>query len=323
MGVVGHSHAHGSRVGQPGEHADGHASSRATDRRRLRLVLVIAIVVVVVELVGAWLAGSLALLADAGHVAADGAAVALALTASYVATTRPTSRWTFGLHRAEVLAAMVNAVVLLGVCGYLFYAGIGRLRDPEPVDALPLITFALVGMVANGVALAILSRGDTDALHLRSALLEVAADLVGSALVVVAGIVIATTGFDRADPIASLVIAGLVLPRAFALIRDSGAVLLEATPVGLDLDAVRVGLLGIEGVVEVHDLHAWTITSGMPSLSVHVTVTDGRLAACGVGGVLDQLSEYVATDHGVRHATFQIEPASHRDHEDLGEPHCD
>jgi cobalt-zinc-cadmium efflux system protein len=302
-------------------HGHGHAAGRAADRSRLRLVLLVTTVVLVVELVGAWVAGSLALLADAGHMATDAAAVVLALGASYVASMAPGPRSTFGYHRAEILAALVNALVLLGVCGYLAFAGIARLREPQPVDALPMIGFATIGLLANAASLAILSRSDTGSLNLRGAAMEVFSDLLGSVLAVTAGVVIWLSGFDRADPIASLVIAVLILPRSVMLAKEAVVVLLEIAPAGLDLDDVRTHLLGMPGVVDVHDLHAWTITSGLPSLSAHVTVTDEALEADGVGGVLDRLVACTAEHFGVQHATFQVEPETHREHEDLGESH--
>jgi len=167
----------------------------------------------------------------------------------------------------------------------------------------------------------VLSRSVTGSLNLRGAANEVFADLLGSVLVVVAGLVILTTGWERADPIATLVIAVMIVPRALQLLRDSTVVLLEIAPKGLDLDAVREHLMGVPGVTDVHDLHAWTITSGIPSLSAHVTVTDECLAERGVGPTLDELCQCVADHFDVHHATFQIEPASHQEHEDLGEVH--
>jgi cobalt-zinc-cadmium efflux system protein len=286
------------------------------------MVLGLTLAVVGVELVGAWVSGSLALLADAGHMVTDAASVAVALSASYVATLPATSRRTFGLHRVEILAALVNAVVLLGVCGYLGVEGVRRLSNPVPVDAGPMLVFALVGLVANAVSMMLLVNRKDESLNMRGAYLEVLGDLFGSALVVVAALVVMVAGFTRADPIASLLIAVLILPRSFGLLRDAVAVLLETTPAHLDLDDVRDHLLRVPGVVDVHDLHAWTITSGMPSLSAHVTVTDGCLEKRGVGSLLDEFSDCVAAHFSVDHVTFQIEPVSHRDHEDLGEAHA-
>jgi len=303
-------------------HDHGHAAGRAADRTRLRWVLLLTAGVLVVELVGAYVAGSLALLADAGHLATDAGAIVLALAASYLAGRPSTNRSTFGWHRAEVLAAAINALVLLGVCVFLAIAGVRRLADPVFVDAAPMVIFAAVGLVANGISMWILGRGDTDSLNLRGALLEVAGDLLGSALAVAAGVVIWTTGWLRADALASLLIAVLILPRALSLLRDSLGVLLERTPPGLDLDDVRAHLCGVDGVVDVHDLHAWTITSGIHSLSAHVTATDVALAERGVGAILDELSHCVAEHFGVDHTTFQVEPKTHREHEDLGETGC-
>jgi cobalt-zinc-cadmium efflux system protein len=302
-------------------HDHGHAAGRTEDRRRLRVVLAVTVCVLVLEVVGWLVTGSLALLADAGHMATDAAAVVLALGASYVATLKGGPRSTFGLHRAEVLAALVNAVLLLVVCGYLIYAGISRLASPEDVDAGPMVAFALVGLVANGISMAVLVRAERGSLNMRGAVNEVLADLLGSLLAVAAGVVIWTTGFTRADSIATLVIAVLILPRSFALARDATIVLLEIAPQGLDLDAVRTHLLDVPGVTDVHDLHAWTITSGIPSLSAHVTVTDACLAERGVGATLDELCACVAEQFDIHHATFQVEPVSHREHEDLGEVH--
>jgi cobalt-zinc-cadmium efflux system protein len=309
MGVVGHGHGH------------GHAASRAGDRKRLRWVLLVTGMVLVVEVVGAWLTGSLALLADAGHMATDAGAVVLALGASYVAARPGGVRSTFGYHRVEVVAALVNAVVLLGVCGYLAWTGIARLSDPPDVDGAGLVGFAVVGLLANVASLSVLRGGDSSSLNLRVAMNEVFADMLGSVLAIAAGVAIWVADWQYADPIASLLIAVMILPRAVLLIRDSGRVLLEMAPADLDLDDVVHHLTHAPGVVDVHDLHAWAITSGMISLSAHVTVTDEILDELGVGAVLDVLTDCVAAHFDVRHTTFQVEPVSHQEHEDLGEMH--
>ena len=305
---AGHGHGHGHAPG-------GHAEGRADDRRRLWLVLGVTLTVAVVELVGALVSGSLALLADAGHMFTDTAAIVLALSASYVATLPASPRRTFGYHRAEILAALINAVVLMGVCGYLAWAGVRRLLDPVPVEAGLMLVFAAGGLAANLVSLALLAARRGESLNMRGAFLEVLGDAFGSVAAIVAGVVVLTTGFDRADSLASLVIAALILPRAWSLLRDCVRVLLESAPPGVDVELVRHHLGHSDGVVDVHDLHAWLITSGMPALSAHVTVTDEALAERGVGAVLDELGACVATHFGIEHATFQVEPASHRAHE--------
>ena len=291
------------------------------DRSRLRLVLGVTVLVLVAELVGAWWSGSLALLADAGHMAIDAGAVTLSLAASYVATRPASDRRTFGLHRAEILAALANAVVLLAVCAYLLVEGVRRLTDPPDVEAGPMLWFALAGLVANAVSVVVLAGRRGSSLNMRGAYLEVLSDLFGSVAVVVAALVVLSTGFLRADPIASLLIAVLILPRALGLAREAVEVLLESTPSDIDPEELREHLLRMPGVVDVHDLHVWTITSGMPSLSVHVTVEDATLARDGVGAVLDRLSSCVGEHFAVEHTTFQVEPLSHRGHERLGGLH--
>jgi cobalt-zinc-cadmium efflux system protein len=295
-----------------------HVAGRAQDRARLRLVLLVTAVVAVVELVGAALSGSLALLADAGHMLTDTATIVLALSASYVATLPATPRRTFGYHRAEILAALINAVVLLGVCGYLLVAGVRRLAEPAPVHSTQMLLFASVGLVANVVSMTLLASRREESLNMRGAFLEVLGDTIGSAAAIVAALVIATTGYTRADPITSLLIAALILPRAWSLLRDCVRVLLESAPPGLDVDLVREHLAGASGVTDVHDLHAWSITSGMPALSAHVTVTEEALASRGVGVILDELGECVHEHFGIEHATFQVEPEQHQDHEPGG-----
>ncbi len=300
-------------------HGHGHAAGRAEDRRRLTWVLVVTGTVLVVQLVGAWLSGSLALLADAGHMVTDAAAVTLALSASYLTTLPPSSRRTFGFHRAEILAALANAVVLLAVCSFLIVEGIRRLLDPPDVEAGLMLGFATAGLLANLASVLVLFSRRGSSLNMRAAYLEVLTDLLGSVAVVVAAVVLLTTGFARADAVATLVIAVLILPRSVTLLRESVHVLLEGTPAGVDPEELRAHLLEVPGVLDVHDLHVWAITSGMPSLSVHVAVDDETLAGRGLGAVLDDLSACVAEHFEVDHATFQVEPAAHRDHEHLGE----
>jgi cobalt-zinc-cadmium efflux system protein len=302
-------------MGAGHSHHDAHATGRAADRRRLLLVLLVTGSVVVVEALGAWLSGSLALLADAGHMLTDAAGIVIALSASLLASRPVTPRRTFGYHRAEIFAALFNALVLLGVCGYLAYAGTRRLVDPVDVDAPQMLVFAGIGLAANVVSLLALTSRRDSSLNMKGAYLEVLGDTLGSVLAIAAGVLILTADFLRADPIASLLIAAMVLPRGWALLREAGAVLLEAAPRGIDVEQVRGHLCGVGGVVDVHDLHAWTITSGMPALSAHVTVTAASLAERGVGPILDDLTACVAAHFGIDHATFQVEPESHRDHE--------
>src|SRR3954451_1507971 len=302
-------------------HGHAHAAGRAEDRSRLRLVLALTVAVLLAEVVGAWWSGALALLADAGHLATDAGALTLALAASFVAARPASNQRTFGWHRAEILAALANALLLLVVCGYLVVEGVRRLADPPSVQAGPMLAFALVGLVVNGLAAGLLRRRQESSLNMRAAYLEVISDLLGSLAVVVAALLVLLLGYEWADPVASLLIAAIILPRSLLLAKEAVEVLLEGTPAGLDLDEVRGPLLHSPGVIDVHDLHAWTITNGLPSLSVHVTVDDATLDEVGVGALLDRFSSCVAEHFDVEHATFQIEPASHREHEELGEAH--
>ena len=279
------------------------------------MALTITLVVLVVELVGAALSGSLALLADAGHMLTDAAAIGLALLAATLAARPATPQRTFGYQRAEILAATLNAVLLLGVAGFVLVEAVRRWVDPAEVEAGPMLVFALVGLVANAASLAVLRGGQAESLNMRGAYLEVLGDLLGSLAVIAAAGVILVSGYTRADAVASVVIALLILPRTWLLLRDAVDVLLEATPRNVNLRDVREHIRRVDGVVDVHDLHAWTITSGMPVLSAHVVVSDDALAERGGGRILDELCACLGDHFDVAHCTFQLEPVTHRDHE--------
>ncbi len=301
-------HGHGTAAG-------GARTAAAGYRGRLVAVLGITLGVLVVEVVVGLLSGSLALLADAGHMGTDAVGIGLALLAVRMAGRAPTARRTFGWQRAEVLAAGGNALLLLGVAVAVVIEAVRRLADPPPVQSGAVLVAGGLGLVANMVALGLLAGGRRESLNVRGVFLEVLGDALGSLAVLVSAAVIAVTGQERADPIASLVIAALIIPRAVGLLRDAGEVLLEGTPRGVDLAEVRRHMLAQPGVVDVHDLHAWTITSGVPVLSAHVTVERELLGdGCG-GGMLDRLHHCLREDFDVEHSTFQLEPAGHRDHE--------
>lgn len=290
----------------------GHDHDHTTGRSRGRLAVALgmALVVLVLEVVGGLLSGSVALLADAAHVGGDAAGVGLALFAATMAGRPPTPRRTFGWQRLEVLAAAVNAAVLLAVTGWVLVAAVRRLDAPGEVETGTMLAVALVGLVANAASLLVLSGADRDNLNVRGAYLEVLADLLGSVAVVGAAVVIARTGFDRADAVVAIGIAIAVVPRALRLLREAVDVLLEATPKGVDLEHVRSHLLAEDGVLDVHDLHAWTITSGLPVLSAHVVV-DAAVLGLGNGPVLDRLGGCLRGHFDVEHSTLQLEPAGH------------
>jgi cobalt-zinc-cadmium efflux system protein len=292
--------------------AHDHApSAAAAHRGRLAAVFAVAVVVLVVELVGAALSGSLALLADAGHVLADAAGIGLALLAIRFAARPATPQRTFGYYRLEILAAVVNAVLLFGVAGFVLVEAWRRLTEPPAVASGLMLAVAAVGLVANAVSLWLLRDGQRHSLNLRGAYLEVWGDLLGSMAVLAAAAVIALTGFRAADPIASAVIAVAILPRTWRLLREAVDVLLEAAPKGVDLAEVRRHLVETPGVTDVHDLHAWTITSGLPVLSVHVVLERDADS----GQVLDGLGACLAGHFDIEHSTFQLEQPEHRGHE--------
>lgn len=298
-------------------HAEPHTAGRA-HRSRLAIVLAITLVVLVLEVLGAWLSDSLALLADAGHLLTDVAALTLALVAVTVAARPPTPARTYGYLRLEVLAAAANAALLLAVAGVVLVEAWRRWAAPPEVDGGLMLAVAAVGLVANAAGVALLHGGARQSLNVRGAYLEVLGDLLGSVAVVVAAVLVTATGWLRADPAASALVALLILPRAWTLLREATDVLLEATPRGVDLEEVRRHILGVPGVISAHDLHAWTITSGLPVLSAHVVV-DADVVATGTGGqVLDRLETCLAEHFGVQHCTFQIEPAGHVAHENPG-----
>jgi cobalt-zinc-cadmium efflux system protein len=267
------------------------------------------------QAVGGLVTGSLALLADAGHLLTDIAGIAAALIGGHLAGRPATTTRTFGLQRAEVLAAFANAVLLFGIAGYFVVEAAHRWSSASPVDGTPMLVLATVGALANGASVLVLRGSREESLNLRGAYLEVLGDLLGSLAVVLAAVVIALTGWTRADVVASAVIAVMILPRAWSLLRDVLDVLLEATPRHVDLHRVRAHMLGVTGVIDVHDLHAWTITSGVPVLSAHVTVDSDCIARGRSGQVLDALGACLGHHFDVEHCTFQLEPEGHREHE--------
>jgi cobalt-zinc-cadmium efflux system protein len=268
-----------------------------------------------VEVVTAVLVSSLALLADAGHLLVDALALALALAAGALALRPASERWTFGLARAEVLSAAVNGTTLLVVSAVVVVEAARRLVHPPDVHGLPLIVVAGIGLAVNVVAAALLARADRSSLNVAGAFAHVLTDAYAFAATVVAGVVVVTTGFRRADPIASLVVVVLMLRAAWQLLRDSGHVLLEAAPEHMDLSVLRAHLLETPNVIDVHDLHVWTSGSRLPSVSVHVVVADDCFSAGLAPGLLDELQACLAGHFDVEHSTFQFEPAGHTEHE--------
>ncbi|MEU0474195.1 cation diffusion facilitator family transporter [Streptomyces olivaceus] len=300
-----HGHAHGAHAG----------TATAAYRGRLRVALAITLVVMVVEIAGGVLADSLALIADAAHMATDALGLGMALLAVHFANRPASDRRTFGYARAEILAALANCLLLLGVGGYVLYEAVERFVTPADTAGGLTVVFGAIGLVANMISLTLLMRGQKESLNVRGAFLEVAADALGSLAVIVSALVILATGWQPADPIASLVIGLMIVPRTWRLLHETLEVLLEAAPKGVDIAEVRAHILALDGVEDVHDLHAWTITSGMPVLSAHVVVSGEALSAIGHEKMLHELQGCLGDHFDVEHCTFQLEPSGHAEHE--------
>jgi cobalt-zinc-cadmium efflux system protein len=300
LGRTGHGHAHG-----PGPDSD---------RRYLLAALALLAAFMLAEVIVAVLSGSLALLSDAGHMLSDVGAIAGALWAIRLAARPPAGKWTFGWKRAEILSAAANGIALLVVAGIVTAEAVSRLINPLVVDGGPVIAVAVAGVAVNVAASWMLARANRSSLNVEGAFRHVLTDLYGFTGTVIAGIIIVTTGFTRADPIASLIVVVLMAKAAWELLRDSGRVLLEAAPEDTDLAEVRAHILAVPHVRTVHDLHAWTVTSGLPTLSAHVVeescFNDGHAPR-----LLDQLQACLAGDFDIEHSTFQLESAAHVGHE--------
>lgn len=283
-------------------------SAAAGHRNRLVGVFGLTFAVFVIQIVGGLISNSLALLADAGHMFTDVFGIGLALAAIGIAGRPATDSRTFGFLRFEILAAAVNAVLLFGVAAFVLFFAWQRLSDPPEVSSGLMLAVALMGLGANAISLWVLRKAQGHSLNMRGAYLEVLGDFVGSAAVIVAALVIALTGWQQADAVASAVVGLLILPRTLGLLREAVDVLLEATPKGVDLDTVRSHIVSAAGVVDVHDLHVWTITSGMNVVSAHVVLDDGADAPL----VLDELCRCLLGDFGIKHSTFQLEASDRR-----------
>ncbi|MFI6481679.1 cation diffusion facilitator family transporter [Nonomuraea sp. NPDC050663] len=292
-------------------HGHGHAAGR--HRWRLALSFVLVGTFFVVELVYGLASGSLALLSDAGHMAADVVTLGAALIATRIAT-RPdtTGRRTYGSYRAEVFASLLAVVLMIGVAVYVVAEAIGRIGDPAEVSSGPMLVVGAVGLAINLVALFLLRSGAGESLNVRGAYLEVLADTAGSVGVIAAGWLVASTGQAFWDTVIALAIGVFVAVRAIALGRQVFAVLGQHVPEGLEASAVAADLAAVEGVRDVHDLHLWTLTSGMNVATAHL-VTEGDNHA-----VLDRARDVLRARHGVAHATLQVEPGDHRGCDELG-----
>ncbi|MEV8132759.1 MULTISPECIES: cation diffusion facilitator family transporter [Pseudarthrobacter] len=300
-------------------HGHDHGAAAAGQRGKLIIVFTITFAVMVAEIIGSLMTGSLALLADAGHMFTDAAGLLIALIAASLALKPATTKRTWGYKRAEIVAAAGQAALLLGVGAFVIVEGIRRLFEPPEVGGSTMLWFGIIGLAGNAIGLLVLASGRKHNFNMRAAFLEVLNDAMGSVAVIVAAIIIALTGWVQADAVVSLLIGALIIPRTLKLLSETLNVLMENAPAGLDMDRVREHILAVPHVIDVHDLHASLVASGTPVLSAHVTVEDTCMMDGHAATILADLQRCVAEhfDVSIEHSTFQIEPAAHRDQESL------
>ncbi len=303
----GESSAHGHPRGR---HDHGGMARRATNRKRLTIALSLVVVYMIAEVIGGLVANSLALLADAGHMLSDAAALGLSLFALWIADRPPTPRRTYGYHRAEILAALVNGVTLVVVAVLVFIEAWRRFSDPPPVQGALVMGIATGGLVVNLAGLWLLDAGREDSLNVRGAWLHMLTDALGSVGAILGGFLVWALGWRWADPAVSVLIGLLVIYSSWHLISETVSVLMESAPSGLDADTVRAGIATVDGVADVHDVHIWSITTGMVKLSAHLKTTGTRPDR----DILREVHERMKHEFGVDHCTIQIE------HEPLHEP---
>lgn len=287
------------------DHGSNGLSAAGRHRNPLLIAFILTLAYAAVEVVTGILFGSLALISDAGHMLTDVVGLGMALAAIQLASQRRDPSHTYGLYRLEVLAALANAGLLFAVAGYVLYEAVRRFMQPVEVLGTPLLVVATIGLLINLVSFLLLRRGAKESLNVRGAFLEVFSDMLGSVGVIVAGIILITTGWPYADPIIGAGIGLFILPRAWRLGRDALRILLEMAPPGVDVAAAERELAALPGVADVHDLHLWTLTSGMNMASGHLTVA----TAADVAPVLQLARELLAERFEVTHVTLQCEPA--------------
>lgn len=289
------------------DHSHNHHHAHGTNERRVFWVMVLTAAFTVVEAVGGLLSGSLALLADAGHMATDAAALALAWFGFRIARRAPDARRSFGYHRFQVLAAFANALALIAIAAWIVIEAARRLADPIEVLARPMLAIAVVGLVINLVAFAILHGGDRRNLNLRGALLHVLGDLLGSVAAITAAMVIIATGWTPIDPVLSLVVALIVLRGGWGLAKRAAHILLEGSPEDLDTETVRTALIeGVDEVTDIHHVHAWSLNTEQPLITLHAVVREDADHRA----VLARVNRVLADRFGIDHATIQLEPGS-------------
>jgi len=275
------------------------------EKRGLKIALLITLVMAVVEVVGGILSNSLALLSDAGHMLTDSIAIALSLIAMIIASKPPDTKRTYGHYRFEILASLINGVTLVGVASYIFYESYKRFISPPEVEGFTMLLIASIGLVANVAGIFLLRQGQLINLNIRGAFLHMLGDTLSSLGVIAGGIIIYFTGWMMVDPVVSILIGGIILKGAVELVVESGNILLEGVPKGLSLEKVNYAMREVEGVLEVHDLHLWSITSGINALSAHVVIEDQRVSEG--AKIISEINERLRNKFQINQTTLQIE----------------
>lgn len=303
---MGHNHDHG---------AGGVQTATGGHRRRLLVVLGIYAAIILAQVIGATLTNSLALAAEAMHMAVDASGILIALIATVLATRAASAKRSYGLMRAEIVAVLVNCLLLFVLGGFILVEAVDRWFNPSDVAGGGVIAFAVVGLIGAATSLVILNRGAKESLNVKAAFLEVMSDGIGAAAIIISGILNVTLGWNRGDAIAAAAIGVIILPRAFMLLKQAINLIMQGVPAGIDLAEVERSIVDTEGVSEVHSLHVWGLTSGVSVMSAHIVPTPEATAAGDQPRTLDTLTGAMRERFGIEHCTFQFEEPSHLDHE--------
>lgn len=288
-------------------------SPNIQNKKRLKLVFILTFTYLIAEVIGGVITKSLALLADAGHMLTDVGGLALALFAIRMSERKATPAKTYGYYRTEILAAVINALVLFGISFYILYEAWQRFRDPPEVESTPMLIVAGIGLIINIAGMMIMRKGSTESLNMKGAYFEVLSDALSSIGVIAASLIMIFTGWYYADPILSAAIGLFILPRTWSLLKDGVNVLLEGVPKDVDIAGLRDAIKGIKGVQDVHDLHVWALTSGMNALSAHVVLADGNVTT--TNEMLSLLNETITSKFNIQHTTIQLENKDFKEEE--------
>ncbi|GAA1328389.1 cation diffusion facilitator family transporter [Leucobacter albus] len=305
---MGHNHDHS---------AGGVQTATGGYRKRLIVVLSIYAAIIVAQVVGALITNSLALAAEAMHMAVDASGIFIALIATVLATKAASKKRSYGLMRAEIVAVLINCLLLFGLGGFILYEAVERWFNPTDVAGGGVIAFAVVGLIGAATSLVILNRGAKESLNVKAAFLEVMSDGIGAAAIIISGILNVTLGWNQGDAIAAAAIGVIILPRAFMLLKQAINLIMQGVPAGIDLDEVRASIVETDGVADVHSLHVWGLTSGVSVMSAHIVPDSPDGAPRTHSRMLDELTLIMRERFGIEHCTFQFEEPTHLDHEGL------